>query len=157
MATHSGVLALRIPGTGEPGGLLSMGLHRVGHDGSNLAEAAAASKVQFYFNRSSLNSCNYDDNWSISNYNIIVHGSKVMASLPDSFLAEKFKEPRARGVSSPFQRKAAGSDGCACAFQPTPFGCCVLIVEWFPTLCNPFDCRPLDSSVHGFPRQEYQK
>ena len=32
MATHSSVLALRIPGTGEPGGLPSMGLHRVGHD-----------------------------------------------------------------------------------------------------------------------------
>ena len=32
MATHSSVLAWRIPGTGEPGGLLSMGLHRVGHD-----------------------------------------------------------------------------------------------------------------------------
>ena len=45
MTTHSSVLALRIPGMGEPGGLLSMGLHRVGHDGSNLAEAAAASKV----------------------------------------------------------------------------------------------------------------
>ena len=32
MATHSSVLAWRIPGTGEPSGLLSMGLHRVGHD-----------------------------------------------------------------------------------------------------------------------------
>ena len=32
MATHSSILAWRIPGTGEPGGLLSMGLHRVGHD-----------------------------------------------------------------------------------------------------------------------------
>ena len=32
MATHSSVLAWRIPGTGEPGGLLPMGLHRVGHD-----------------------------------------------------------------------------------------------------------------------------
>ena len=32
MATHSSVLALRIPGTGEPDGLPSMGLHRVGHD-----------------------------------------------------------------------------------------------------------------------------
>ena len=32
MATHSSVLAWRIPGTGEPGGLLSMGLHKVGHD-----------------------------------------------------------------------------------------------------------------------------
>ena len=42
MATHSSVLAWRIPGTGEPGGLLSMGLHRVGHDWRNLAAAAAA-------------------------------------------------------------------------------------------------------------------
>ena len=32
MATHSSVLAWRIPGTGKPGGLLSMGSHRVGHD-----------------------------------------------------------------------------------------------------------------------------
>ena len=37
MATHSSVLAWRIPGTGEPGGLLSMGSHRVGHDRSDLA------------------------------------------------------------------------------------------------------------------------
>ena len=42
MATHSSVLAWRIPGTGEPGGLLSMGSHRVGHDRSDLAAAAAA-------------------------------------------------------------------------------------------------------------------
>ena len=32
MATHSSVLARRIPGTGEPGGLPSVGSHRVGHD-----------------------------------------------------------------------------------------------------------------------------
>ena len=32
MATHSSVLGWRIPGTGEPGGLLSMGSHRVGHN-----------------------------------------------------------------------------------------------------------------------------
>ena len=37
MATHSSVLAWRIPGPGEPGGLLSMGSHRVGHDWSYLA------------------------------------------------------------------------------------------------------------------------
>ena len=41
MATHSSVLAWRIPGTGEPGGLPSMGLHRVRHDWSDLATAAA--------------------------------------------------------------------------------------------------------------------
>ena len=42
MATHSSVLAWRIPGMGEPGGLPSMGFHRVGHDWSDLAAAAAA-------------------------------------------------------------------------------------------------------------------
>ena len=40
MATHSGVLAWRIPGTGEPGGLLSMGLHRGRHNWIDLAAAA---------------------------------------------------------------------------------------------------------------------
>ena len=43
MATHSSVLAWRIPGTGEPCGLPSMGSHRVGHDWSFLAAATAAS------------------------------------------------------------------------------------------------------------------
>ena len=42
MATHSSVLTWRIPGTGEPAGLLSMGSHRVRHDWSDLAAAAAA-------------------------------------------------------------------------------------------------------------------
>ena len=41
MATHSSVLAWRITGMGEPGGLPSMGSHRVGHDWSDLAAAAA--------------------------------------------------------------------------------------------------------------------
>ena len=39
MAAHSSALAGRTPGKGEPGGLLSMGLHRVGHDWSDLAAA----------------------------------------------------------------------------------------------------------------------
>ena len=43
MATHSSVLAWRIPGTGEPSRLPSMGSHRVGHDWSDLAAAAACS------------------------------------------------------------------------------------------------------------------
>ena len=42
MATHSSVLARRIPGMGEPGGLLFMGSHRVGHNCSDSAAAAVA-------------------------------------------------------------------------------------------------------------------
>ena len=47
MATHSSVLAWRISGTGEPGGLLSMESHRVGHNCSDLAAAAAAGSPKF--------------------------------------------------------------------------------------------------------------
>jgi len=46
MATHSSVLVWRIPGTGEPGGLPSMGSHRVGHDWSDLPAAAATFVVK---------------------------------------------------------------------------------------------------------------
>ena len=46
MATCSSILAWRIPGTGEPGGLPSMGSHRVGHDWSNLAIAVAAFNLE---------------------------------------------------------------------------------------------------------------
>ena len=44
MATHSSVLAWRIPGTAEPGRRPSVGSHRVGHDWSDLAAAAAAGR-----------------------------------------------------------------------------------------------------------------
>ena len=47
MAPHSNVLAWRNPGTGEPGGLPSMGSHRVGHDSSYLA-AAAGTNIYFF-------------------------------------------------------------------------------------------------------------
>ena len=47
MATHSSVLAWRIPGMGEPGGLPSVGSHRVGHDYSDLAaESVIQSEVR---------------------------------------------------------------------------------------------------------------
>ena len=45
MATHFSVLAWRIPGMGEPGGLPSMGLHRVGYDWSDLAAETAGFKI----------------------------------------------------------------------------------------------------------------
>ena len=48
MATHSSVIAWRIPGMGEPGGLPSMGSHRVGHNWSDLAVAAAADHCIFF-------------------------------------------------------------------------------------------------------------
>ena len=53
MATHSSVLAWRIPGMGEPGGLPNMGSHRVGHDWSDLAAAAAASPTKPLYSENS--------------------------------------------------------------------------------------------------------
>ena len=47
MATHSSVLAWRIPGKGEPSGLLSMGSHRVRHDWGDLTAAAATCSILF--------------------------------------------------------------------------------------------------------------
>ena len=46
MATHSSVLAWRIPGMGEPGGLPSMGSHKVRHDWSDLAAAACRQRTR---------------------------------------------------------------------------------------------------------------
>ena len=54
MATLSSVLAWRIPGMGEPAGLPSMGSHRVGHDWSDLAAAAAGSLCQIAGHSASL-------------------------------------------------------------------------------------------------------
>ena len=48
MATHSSVLAWRIPGMAEPGGLQSMGSHRVGHDWSDLAAAVAEDIIKLF-------------------------------------------------------------------------------------------------------------
>ena len=62
MATHSSDLAWRIPGMGEPGGLSSMGSHRVGHDGSDLAAAAAG------LNTYLLNEGMNDKQWIIPSY-----------------------------------------------------------------------------------------
>ena len=58
MATHSSVLAWRIPETGEPGGLPSMGLHRVGQDWSDLAAAAAVLSIFYSYKKSHRNKLN---------------------------------------------------------------------------------------------------
>ena len=60
MATHSSVLAWRIPGTVEPGGLLAMGSHRVRHDWSDLAAAAVLCVISCYVT-SMATHCSY--NW----------------------------------------------------------------------------------------------
>ena len=70
MATHASVLAWRIPGTGEPGGLPSMGSHRgVGHDWSDLA-AAACGEVM---NKVAIFTCRY-----LCEQRVLVHLGKYL-------------------------------------------------------------------------------
>ena len=61
MATHSSVLAWRIPGMGEPVGLPSMGLHRVGHDWSDLAAVAAVLREWIILGDGSVVSCGFPE------------------------------------------------------------------------------------------------
>ena len=83
MATHSSVLAWRIPGMGEPGGLPSMGSLGVSHDWSNLAAAAAEHLKPFAlqhdplcWNRWSLNQL-HQDAVSHTCWAFLFHGSSV--------------------------------------------------------------------------------
>ena len=81
MATHSSVLAWRIPGTGEPGGLPSMGLHRVGHDWSDLArvrknhETSGEKEVQLGEKET------MGVGWELSCGHIKAHSTKPLGSL----------------------------------------------------------------------------
>ena len=70
MATHSSVLAWRIPGMGEPGGLLSMGSHTVGHNWSDLAVAVAerSSKLTWKYKNLTVE----DTSWKETNIQILL-------------------------------------------------------------------------------------
>ena len=102
MATHSSALAWRIPGTGEPVGLPSMGLHRVGHDWSDLAAWAL-----ILFTTSSFIELSYF--------------ALTTPLFPVLFLL---------------------------IFLLT-LCVCVLVAQLCPALCDPMDCSPPGSSVHG--------
>ena len=66
MATHSSVLAWRIPGTGEPGGLSSLGSHRVRHDWSDLAAAAFVYVLSLYLSYYFQIEIQFLENWDMS-------------------------------------------------------------------------------------------
>ena len=87
MTTHSSVLAWRIPGMGEPGGLPSLGSHRVRHNWSDLAAAAAAIQDKFYIGCSTCWSdisgvFDFDMLWNSDKYfwNIINYYFETLAS-----------------------------------------------------------------------------
>ena len=89
MATHSSVLACRIPGTGEPGGLPSVGSHRVGHDWSDLVVVVVvylfSSGSSWVRNQTRVSwiSCGFFTNWAIREANLsnCSHYSKVFGHM----------------------------------------------------------------------------
>ena len=74
MATHSNVLAWIIPGTAEPGGLPSMGSHRVGHDRSDLAAAAAAADCPYHLFQASQVFSSVQFSCSVVSNSLLPHG-----------------------------------------------------------------------------------
>ena len=79
MATHSSILAWRIPWTEEPGGLLSMGLQEVGHDWSDAAAAAAAALMSLAVNRS-------DNTWADIATRKLIWQSTTTSIYPNDYL-----------------------------------------------------------------------
>ena len=129
MAAHFSVLAWRIPWTEEPGGLPSMGSHRVGHDWSNLAAAAADRYIHVYavytgymcvyiYNLTDILANKYNSSWST--YSASIGNLPFKASVK----VQDLKIPTMRF------RRCMSAKGC-------------------PSLCNPVDCIPPGSSVLG--------
>ena len=109
MATHSSVLAWRIPGTGEPGGLPSMGLHRVGHDWSDLAAV---------WNTNSSKKTMSEE---------VLKLTSLTFNARDQFIS---------WYSHNFNNIKLLQLWCCC-------------VQSYLPICDPMDCSPSGSSVHG--------
>ena len=136
MATHSSVLARRIPGTGEPGGLPSMGSHRVGHDWSDLAEQSRESTFhfQYYF----LLNWNTQLIWHLSHWLgqernswFLKEGTEMQTdqgNWPKSFSPQV--RPRTRALNSASHVSHAPSP----KLPPSTPGdrCCCIALLWLP-------------------------
>ena len=177
MAIHSRVLAWRIPGTGEPGGLPSMGLHRVRHDWSDLAVAAAATRSPHNIQNNLLIV------WARSNHNYwfwplpIAHGARsqilTVAGMPSGsgptdlslrlislFLLMSHVQPHSASFSFWNVHTFSLPLGFwLCKLSAWKYlhspphtlggGDAGLVAKLCPTLCNPMDYSLPGSSLHG--------
>ena len=120
MAAHSSVLAWRIPGTGEPGGLPSMGSHRVGHDWSGLAAAAAAAALP----------------WAVCVCSLLSHvqphrQQPTRPPVHEILQARTLEWDAIPGSKRNYRRRQSE------------------VTQSCPIPCNPMDCSPPGSSIHG--------
>ena len=137
MATHSTVLAWRIPGTGQPGGLPSMGSHRVGHDWRDLAASSSRASLaaQLVNNPPAIQETWV---WSLSQEDPLVKGTAAHSSI----LAWRIPWTAVHGVTesdtpslslSRFQVFLGGSDlgiqGSGPAYDS-------VVLPWLPFKCT---------------------
>ena len=137
MATHSSVLAWRIPGTREPGGLPSMGSHRVGHKWSDLAAAAAAWKEDLMEQKTSQWDWFQKGSYYIYSQIIFIHYLDKHGTLWGHLhllIKHKWKWNSPRNTDIHILKDIQN----ACS-----------VAQLCLTLCNPMDCSPPGSSVYG--------
>ena len=114
MATHSSVLVWGIPGTGEPGGLPPMGSHRVRHDWSDLAAAAAG-------------------DWQQELEHRICTSEKLFRSEPrDVMKVTSWSGLLEESTEKPDPVLLEDMCPCCC--------CCCWVAQSCPTVCDPMDC-----------------
>ena len=124
MATHSSILAWRIPGMGEPGGLLSMGSHKVGHDRIDLAQPLERTV------------------WMLLrklNIEVLYDPAIIFLSiyLEKTIIQKDTHTP----VFITERSTIAKIYMCVFVYAKSLQSC--------PALCDPVDCSPPGSSVHG--------
>ena len=141
MATHSSVLAWRIPGTAEPGGLPSMGSHRVGQDWSDLAAATCIKRYYTQSNKLTLP-------WILClSFSVVKQKEHHQTLLPGT------EQPSEEGKACErtmeiLERNPADSKMFAAAAAAKSLQSC-------PTLCDPIDSSSPGSPFLGFSRQEH--
>ena len=125
MATHSSVLAWRIPRMGEPGGLSSMGSHRVGHDWSDLAAAAGSDTWLPWFPTKIISV------WHLKTNHTIVHASSMLSAGWDVCTNGPISEDEEESSLSPgFHFSANGTEAWTCKTSR-------FISKWKPNVLNP--------------------
>ena len=152
MATHSNVLAWRIPGAAEPGGLPSMGLHRVvGHNWRDLAAAAAAAaateqqhnnsrrKTETFINVCELNSTLLNDHWV---------KEEIQQETEHTSRPGKMKTQLTKTLGDTVKTVLREMCVCVCVCVRAHV-CMHSVAQSCPTLCNSLDCSLPCSSIHG--------
>ena len=142
MAIHSSVLAWRIPGTGQPGGLPSMGSHGVGHDWNDLAAAAAAAAALGLLTHCLL-FLKYPSSHRFTGLCALIPPQPLRPTPHSAHSSGCIFTPGCNFLSICFLRWTID-------FTRTETVSCVCIVaQLCLTLCDPKDCNPPGSSVYG--------